>query len=53
MKDFAIYGLFILAGFLAGGAFSLLKVSRVGAGVVAVLAVLAAAGGVLQLVGEV
>jgi len=53
VKDFAIYGLFILAGFLAGGAFSLYKVNRIAAGVLAVLAVLAVAGGVLQLVGEV
>ncbi|WP_168226617.1 hypothetical protein [Tomitella fengzijianii] len=53
MKDFAVYGLFILAGFLAGGAFSLLKVSKFGAGILVVLAVLAAVGGVLQLVGEV
>lgn len=52
MKDFAVYGLFILAGFLAGGAFTLLKINKIAAGVIAVLCALATAAGVLQLIGE-
>lgn len=53
MKDFAVFGLFILAGFLAGGAFSLIKVNKIAAGVVGVLCALATAAGVLQLIGQV
>ncbi|MDN5759675.1 MAG: hypothetical protein L0H59_14270 [Tomitella sp.] len=50
MKDFGVFALFILAGFLIGGAFSLIKVNKIGAGIVGVLGAMAAAGGVLQLV---
>ncbi len=52
MKDFAVYGLFILAGFLLGGAYSLYKVNKAATVVLGVLGALAVAGGVLQMIGQ-
>ncbi len=48
MNEFWIYLLFILGGFLIGGAFSLWKTNRAGAVILAVLGAMAAAGGILQ-----
>ena len=50
MEDFGIYGLFILGGFLLGGAFTLYKSNRLASGILGALGLLAAIGGVLQLV---
>ncbi|MFC9788966.1 hypothetical protein [Rhodococcus sp. NPDC127528] len=50
MSDFLIYGLFLLAGFAIGGAYSLWKVNKFAAGVLVALAIIAAAAGVLRLV---
>jgi hypothetical protein len=46
-----VYGLFLIAGFAIGGAYSMWKNDNMlGMGVLLALAVLAAAGGVLRLV---
>ena len=50
MSDFLVYGLFILAGFFIGGAYSMWKTNKFFFGVLVALAVLATAGGVLRLI---
>ncbi|MDG3013522.1 hypothetical protein [Speluncibacter jeojiensis] len=50
MSDFLVYGLFILAGFFIGGAYSMWKNNRFVSGVLLALAVLAAAGGILRVI---
>ncbi|SDD95720.1 hypothetical protein [Rhodococcus tukisamuensis] len=48
--DALIYILFLAAGFLGGGAYSLWKVNKFASGVLLAMAVIAAAGGILRLV---
>lgn len=50
MDEFYIYGLFILGGFMLGGAFTLYKTNKIAAVIVGVLGFLAAVGGIMQLV---
>lgn len=51
MSAVLIYVLFLIAGFAVGGAYSMWKNdNKIGFGVLLVLALLAAAGGVLRLV---
>ncbi|NLU82971.1 hypothetical protein [Rhodococcus sp. HNM0569] len=51
MSTLLIYALFVVAGIAAGGAYSMYKVNKIFAGVLAAIAVLAVAGGILRLIG--
>lgn len=51
MDTILIYGLFLIAGFALGGAYSMWRGdNKLGLGVLVAIAVLAAVGGVLRLV---
>ncbi len=50
MENFGTYALFIVGGFLLGGAFTLYKTNKLGSGILGALGVMAAIGGILQLV---
>ncbi|EOM78579.1 hypothetical protein [Rhodococcus rhodnii] len=50
MNTVLVYALFIVAGIALGGAYSMLKFNKVASAVLAVIAVLAAVGGILQFV---
>ncbi|WP_024793082.1 hypothetical protein [Tomitella biformata] len=50
MDEFWIYGLFIVGGFLLGGAFTTYKSNKLVSGILGALGLLAAVGGILQLV---